>query len=53
MDTAKTLRQTISLRRFLACAGALAASLALLGPARAAGSAEAGQARAGGAFADR
>ncbi|MCL4780192.1 MAG: cytochrome c4 [Gammaproteobacteria bacterium] len=45
MDTAKTPRQTISLRRFLACAGALAASLALLGPAHAAGSAEAGQAR--------
>lgn len=45
MDTAKTLRQTISLRRFLACAGTLAASLALLGPVHAAGSAEAGQTR--------
>ena len=44
MDTAKTLRRTISLRRFLGCAGALAVSL-LLSPAHAGGSAEAGQAR--------
>ena len=44
MDTAKTLRRTIFLRRILGCAGALAASL-LLTPAQAAGSAEAGQTR--------
>jgi cbb3-type cytochrome c oxidase subunit III len=46
MDTAKILRPTISLRRFLAAAGVVATSLALLDPAHAAGSAEAGQARA-------
>lgn len=45
MDTAKTLRQTISLRGFLGCASALAASLLLLNVGHAAGSAEAGQAR--------
>jgi cytochrome c553 len=45
MDTAKTLRQRLSLCHFLACAGALAASLVLLTTAHAAGSAEAGQAR--------
>jgi cbb3-type cytochrome c oxidase subunit III len=45
MDTAKILRRTLSLRRFLACAGALAASFLLLTPAHAEGSAEAGQAR--------
>ena len=45
MDTAKTLRRTISLRRILGCAGTLAASLLLLTPAHAGGSAEAGQAR--------
>lgn len=44
MDTAKTLRRTIFLRRLLSSAAALAASL-LLTPAHAAGSAEAGQAR--------
>ena len=44
MDTAKTLRRTIFLRRLLSSAAALAASL-LLTPAQAAGSAEAGQAR--------
>ena len=44
MDTAKTLRRTIFLRRLLSGAAVLAASL-LLTPAQAAGSAEAGQAR--------
>lgn len=44
MDTAKTLRRTIFLRRLLSSAAALAASL-LLTPAHAAGSADAGQAR--------
>ncbi|MCL4792543.1 MAG: cytochrome c4 [Gammaproteobacteria bacterium] len=46
MDTAKTLRRRLSLRHFLGCAGTLAASLLLLSPAHAGGSAEAGQARA-------
>lgn len=45
MDTAKTLRRTISLWRFLGCAGTLATGLLLLSPAHAAGSAEAGQTR--------
>ena len=45
MDTAKTLRRTISRWRFLGCAGTLAASLLLLNTAHAAGSAEAGQTR--------
>jgi cytochrome c553 len=45
MDTAKTLRRRLPLHHFLACAGTLAASLVLLAPAHAAGSAEAGQAR--------